>query len=51
VNQFHEKDQKASLGLSEKALVARIKVYKTAAKDLDKHKPEIVRQHGLQPEL
>lgn len=50
-SQKAEKDAKAQLGLSEKALVERIKVYKAAVKDLDKHKPEIVRQHGLQPEL
>lgn len=49
--QKKEKDAKEKLAAEEKALVARIKVYKTEAKDLDKHKPEIVKQHRLQPEL
>jgi len=49
--QKKEKDAKVKLAAEEKALVARIKVYKAAAKDLDKHKPEIVKQHRLQPEL
>jgi len=50
-SQAEEKAAKEKLATEEKGLVARIKVYKVAAKDLDKHKPEIVRQHGLQPEL
>jgi len=47
----NEKMAKKKLEKDEKELVERIKVYKTAVKDLDKHKPEIVRLHGLQPEL
>lgn len=50
-NQKGEKFAKEKLAKEEKVLVDRIKVYKVAVKDLDKHKPEIVRQHGLQPEL
>lgn len=37
---------KTGLATEEKGLTKRIKVYKAAMKDLNKHKPEIVRQHG-----
>lgn len=45
------KAMKDNLGASEKAMMDRIKGYKAAAKDLDKHRPEIVRLHQLQPEF
>lgn len=49
--QKKEKDAKGKLAKEEVALTGRIKTYKAANLDLEKHKPEIVRQHGLQPEL
>lgn len=45
-----EKEMKDKLGKGEKDMMGRIKAYKVAAKDLDKHKPDIVRLHNLQPE-
>lgn len=40
------KAMKMGVAKDEKSLTGRIKVYKAAMKDLNKHKPEIVRQHG-----
>jgi len=46
-----EKAEKATLAANEKAMMGRIKAYKKAVRDLDKYKPEIVRQHSLLPAL
>jgi len=43
------KGMKKTLAEKEKAMEARITAYKVEVKDLEKHKPEIVRLHKLQP--
>lgn len=44
------KEMKDALAKKENAMQDRIKAYRDSVRDLDKHKPENVRQHNLQPE-